>query len=292
MEFFRLAFSPEGEFLRNALIGGVLAGVAFGIIGSYVVVRRISYIAGAISHCILGGIGASLFFQGNYGITWFPPLLGAIFAALLAAVIIGLVSIYAKERSDTIISAIWVVGMAIGIVLFNKTPGYNDLMSYLFGNILLISTNDVVMILVLDVLIVIVAILFYNKLLALSFDEEFAQLRGVRAGMFYILLLCAVALTVVFMVRIVGIVMVIALLTLPAAAAGRYAKKLWQMMILATLIAIFCVTGGFALSYEPDLPSGAVIVILAGMVYLLAMVSSTVLRRKTCNTVMLKKEKR
>lgn len=280
MEFFKLAFSPEGEFLRNALFGGILAGIAFGIIGSYVVVRRISYIAGAISHCILGGIGASLFFQGNYGITWFPPLLGAIAAALLAAVVIGLVSIHAKERSDTIISAIWVIGMAIGIILFNKTPGYNDLMSYLFGNILLISTNDVVMIFVLDVLIIVVAVLFYNKLLALSFDEEFSQLRGVRVGLFYILLLCSVALTVVFMVRIVGIVLVIALLTLPAAAAGKYAKKLWQMMIFAAIISIICVTGGFALSYEPDLPSGAVIVILAGIAYLLAMASSFLLSKR------------
>ena len=280
MEFFKLAFSPEGEFLRNGLFGGVLAGIAFGIIGSYVVVRRISYIAGAISHCILGGIGASLFFQGNYGINWFPPLLGAIFAALLAAVIIGLVSIHAKERSDTIISAIWVIGMAIGIVLFKKTPGYNDLMSYLFGNILLISTDDVVMILVLDVVILIVAVLFYNKLLALSFDEEFAQLRGINGGLFYIALLCLVALTVVFMVRIVGIVMVIALLTLPAAAAGKFAKRLWQMMIIAAVISIVCVTGGFALSYEPDLPSGAVIVLLAGIVYLLALASSSFLHKK------------
>lgn len=266
--------------MRNALIGGVLAGVAFGIIGSYVVVRRISYIAGAISHCILGGIGASLFLQGNYGVSWCSPLLGAIFAALLAAVIIGLISIHAGERSDTIISAIWVVGMALGIILFNKTPGYNDLMSYLFGNILLISSSDVIMIFIVDLVIIIFIVLFYNKLLALSFDEEFAQLRGVRAGLFYILLLCAVALTVVFMVRIVGIVMVIALLTLPAAAAGRYARKLWQMMILATLIAVFCVIGGFALSYEPDLPSGPVIVVISGLVYLLAMVSSSMLWRK------------
>jgi len=280
MEFFKLVFTPEGEFLRNGLFGGVLAGIAFGVIGSYVVVRRISYIAGAISHCILGGIGAALFLQGNYGIAWFPPLFGAIAAALLAAVTIGFVSIYARERSDTIISAIWVIGMAVGIVLFKKTPGYNDLMSYLFGNILLVSANDVLMIFFLDIFILITVVLFYNKLLALSFDEDFANLRGIRGGFFYIALLCLIALTVVFMVRIVGVVMVIALLTLPAAAAGRYARRLWQMMILAAIIAILCVSGGFSLSYELDLPSGAVIVILSGIIYLFAMVSGFLFRKK------------
>jgi len=270
MEFIELIFKPEGEFLRNGLLGGILAGIAFGIIGSYVVIRRISYIAGAISHSILGGIGASLFLQGNYEIAWFPPLLGAVLAALSAALLIGFVSLYLKERSDTIISAIWVIGMAVGILLFSKTPGYNDLMSYLFGNILLISTNDVWMILGLDIVIILIFTLFYNKLLALSFDEKFAQLRGVRANLFYILLLCIIALSVVFMVRIVGIVMVIALLTLPAAAAGQFAKKLWQMILIAIFISLGCVCGGFIVSYNYDLPSGATIVILAGIVYLLA----------------------
>ena len=273
-EFIDALFDPNIAFLRNALFAGLLASLSFGIIGSYVVVKRISYIAGAISHCVLGGIGAALYIQGHYGITWFTPTVGAITSALAAALIIGLVSLKSKEREDSVIGALWVLGMAVGILLISKTPGYIDPMSYLFGNILLITTDDLWTIALLDGFIVTAGILLYNKLLSTCFDEEFARLRGINTSFYYLLLLCLTALTIVLMVRIVGIVMVVALLTLPAAIASKFAKRLWQMMVASIIISMLCITGGLAISYGPNLPSGATIVALAGSIYLLMIVFS------------------
>jgi zinc transport system permease protein len=270
MEFLEALADPAIPFLRYALAAGILASLSFGIIGTYVVARRITYIAGAIAHCVLGGIGAGLYCQHKLGITWFGPLSGAIAAALLAAIIIGLVSLHANQREDTAIGALWAIGMAVGLLFIAKTPGYIEPMSYLFGNILLISKFDLWMVLVLDALVVGTATLFYHKFLAVCFDEEYARLRGVRTDLYYLLLLCLTALTVVLLVRVVGIVMVIALLTLPAAVASNFAKGLWQMMVLATLFCIGFIGSGLAISYNFDLPSGPTIIVIAGLVYLVA----------------------
>ncbi|MDI9571404.1 MAG: metal ABC transporter permease [Pseudomonadota bacterium] len=262
---------PRYPFLQYALLTGLLVSVPCGIIGSYVVTKRITYIAGSIAHTVLGGLGAARYFQAVYGWEWLHPLYGAVFAALLAAVIIGLVSMGGRQREDTVIGAIWAIGMAVGILFISRTPGYNeDLMGYLFGNILMASPGELWMIAVLDILIVAVGTLFYNHFLALCFDEEFARLRGVRVEILYLGLLCLTALTVVLLVSVVGIVMVIALLTLPAATAGEMTKRLWHMMALATLLTALFATAGLALSYGPDLPAGAVTVVLAGLAYLLA----------------------
>jgi len=268
LEFLQALRDPDIAFLRYALSAGLLAGIAFGIIGSYVVVKRISYLAGAIAHCVLGGIGAALYLQQVHGLAWADPMLGALFAALSAALIIGLVSIYAREREDTVISALWVLGMAVGILLIAKTPGYTDPMSYLFGNILMISSADVWIILALDFIIVTISILFYNRLQAVCFDEEFARLRGLNSRLLYLLLLSLTALTIVLLVRIVGIIMVVALLSLPAAIAGQFCGRLWQMMLVAAVLSMGCIAAGLCLSYSFDLPSGATIVLLAGSVYL------------------------
>jgi zinc transport system permease protein len=256
-------------FFRDALLVGLLASVSLGIVGSYVVTRRITYIAAAISHCVLGGIGAAFYLQKVVGWNWCDPIAGALVAALLSAIVIGLVSLYARQREDTVISAVWAIGMAIGLVFFAKTPGYVDAMSYLFGNILLISTHDVWLVIAMDVVVVVLGLGFYPKLLALCFDEEFAALRGVRVKLYYLLLLCLTALTVVLLVRVVGIVLVIALLTLPAAVAGHFARQLWQMMALAVLCCMLFVTTGIAVSYPSNLPSGPVIILIAGATYLL-----------------------
>jgi zinc transport system permease protein len=257
------------SFLQYAVVTGLLASVACGIVGSYVVTRRISYIAGSIAHSVLAGLGAALYLRVVYGLTWLQPLHGAIATALLAAVIIGLVSMRAKQREDTVIGAIWAIGMAVGILFIAKTPGYTgDLMSYLFGNILMVSSTDLWLILALDAGVVGVALLFYNKLQAVCFDEEFARLRGVRVELYYLLLLCLTALTVVLLVSVVGIVMVIALLTLPAAVAGYFSRSLRQMMLLSTVFSVVFTAFGLAISYKPNLPSGATIIVLAGAVYL------------------------
>lgn len=273
-EFITALTDPNISFLRYALFAGLLASFSFGIVGSYVVVKRISYIAGAISHCVLGGIGAALYLNNVYGISWCSPTLGAIFAALISALIIGVVSLHSKEREDSVIGALWVLGMAIGILLISKTPGYIDPMSYLFGNILLITADDLWTIAGLGSFIIVVGVLFYNKLLSTCFDEEFARLRGINTSFYYLMLLCLTALTIVLMVRIVGIVMVVALLTLPAAIASKFAKRLWQMMVLSTFISMFCITTGLAVSYGPDLPSGATIVAIAGTIYLVLVVGT------------------
>ncbi len=269
------------DFVRTALITGVLTSIACGVVGTYVVTRRITYIAGSISHCVLGGMGAAGYLRAVYGWRFCHPLVGAVVAALLAAVIIGWVSLRAKQREDTVIGAIWAIGMAVGILFIAKTPGYSDdLMSYLFGNILMVSTQDLWLITALDVLVVVMGLLFYNKFLAVCFDEEFARLRGIRVEFYYLLLLCLTALTVVVLIKVVGVIMVIALLTLPVAVAGQFSRTLLEMMGLSALLSIVLTTGGLALSYGPSLPTGATTIVLAGGVYLLALLGARFVRRR------------
>lgn len=268
-------------FLQYAMATGILASIACGVIGTYVVVRRISYIAGGISHTVLAGLGAALYFQKAHGIEWLKPMYGAVAVALLAAVIIGLVSLYAREREDTVIGALWAIGMAVGIVFISRTPGYNsDLMSYLFGNILLVSQGDLWLLAGLDLIVVVLGLLFYNQFLAVSFDDEFARLRGLNVGFYFVLLLCLTALTVVLLVTVVGIVMVIALLTLPAAVAGLLSKTLGHMMLLSTLFCILFTTSGLAISYTPDFPTGATTIIIAGAAYLVAAAAKWAFNRR------------
>lgn len=250
-------------FLQNALVGGLLAAVACGITGSYVVVKRIGYMAGGIAHAVLGGMGVAYFLNYN-------PLAGAIAAALLAALIIGWVSMHWHREEDTAISAVWSVGMATGVLFIASSPGYNvDLMSYLFGNILMIPRHNLYLIFGLDVGILSMVLLFYKQLQAVSFDEEFARLRRVPVHLFTQLLLCLVALTVVILVQVVGLILVIALLTLPAAIAGQFVRSLGKMMLIAMCLGGLFTTGGLALSYQTDLPSGATTVLLTGLAYLL-----------------------
>jgi zinc transport system permease protein len=275
-EFLDALGDPDIAFLRYALAAGVLASVAFGIVGTYVVTRRITYIAGAIAHCVLGGIGAGLYLQQVRGLAWCDPMLGAVVASLVAAVTIGLVSLYAREREDTVIGAIWAIGMAIGVAFFYSTPGPVDPMSYLFGNIYLITRSDLWLVAGLDVAVVVLAVLWHNKFLAVSFDEEFTRLRGVRANLYYLLLLCLTALTVVLLVRVVGIVMVIALLTLPAAVAGQFSRRLWQMMALAVVLCAAVIAAGLEVSYVHDLPAGPTIILAAGGVYLVVAIGGGV----------------
>ena len=267
-EFIAALSNPDIGFLRYALFAGLLASIPFGVIGTYVIVRRISYIAGAVAHCVLGGIGASLYLRASHGWAWCHPLIGALAAALLAAFVIGLVSLRARQREDTVIGALWAVGMATGLMFIARTPGYIDPMSYLFGNILLISRSDIWLIAGLDLIVLCVVIIFHNKLLAVCFDQEFARVRGLHVDAYYLLLLCLTALTVVLLVSIVGIVMVIALLTLPAAIASHFARRLWEMMALAVVFCMIFASLGLGVSYVHDLPSGATIILLAGGTYL------------------------
>jgi len=279
IDFIGALADPENQFLRTALLAGLLASVSFGVMGTYVVTRRISYLAGAVSHCVFGGIGAALFLRHHTGLAWIDPMHGAAAAAVLAALAIGMISMYARQREDTAIGALWAVGMALGLLFIDLTPGYVDISSYLFGDILLLGPMDLYLIMGLNVLIIAVAAYFYHALLAVCFDMEFARLRGIPAGFFYLLLLCLTALTVVLLVRVVGIIMVIALLTLPAAIAGQFAKRLWQMMILSTLLCMAFVWIGLSISYRLRLSSGPTIIMVAGTVYLVVTLVQAVRRK-------------
>ncbi len=267
-------------FLQNALLAGLLASVACGMVGSYVVARRITYIAGGIAHSTLGGMGLANYLAAVYGWEFLHPLYGAVVAALAAAVTIAYVSLKYHEREDTIIGAIWAIGMAVGIIFIVKTPGYSqDLMSYLFGNILLVSQQELWLLAALDIVVVTVGLAYYRQITAVCFDDEFARVRGLNVEFYYILLLCLTALTVVLLVAVVGIVMVIALLSLPAAVARYFTRTLAQSMVVAGLLSAFFTTFGLAFSYTPNLPAGATIIVLAGITYLIVSVFVTIRRR-------------
>lgn len=280
-EFFKALIDPDIPFLRLTLLAGLLGSFSFGMVGTYVIVRRISYIAGAIAHSVLAGIGLSLYLRVEIGLAWVDPMVGAVVAALISAMIIGFVSLYANQREDTVIGAIWAIGMAAGLLFMSATSGYLDPMSYLFGNVLLISAEDLLVIIVLDILIIGTIFFFYNKFLAICFDEEYARIRGIKVELYYILLLCLIALTVVLMVRIVGIVLVIALLTLPAAIASHFSRKLWQMMIIAIALCMTFIFSGLGFSYSLNLPAGPTIILIAGFIYLVTSVGGTIRKKIT-----------
>jgi zinc transport system permease protein len=245
-------------------MAGLLASISCGIMGTYVVVKRISFIAGGIAHAVLGGMGVAYFFQQS-------PILGAIIAAVISAIIIGWVNLRQQENADTIIAALWAIGMAIGVLFISKTPGYNsDLMSYLFGNILLVAEQQIWLMLALNVIVLATVALFYRQFLAVCFDEEFARLRGINVEFYYLLLLVSVAITVVLLIQVVGLILVIALLTLPAAIAAQYQQSLLKIMVVAIVLGAIFTSAGLAISYQPDLPAGATIILLAGTAYLLS----------------------
>lgn len=263
----------QHDFLQTALLAGLLASLGCGVIGTFVVVKRIAFMAGGIAHSVLGGMGAALYLGAD-------PLLGALAAAILAALLIGLVRLAWNAQEDTLIGALWAIGMAIGILFIAKTPGYaSDLMSFLFGNILLVPRRELWFMAGLDLLLVVTVALFYRQLLAVTFDEEFARLRGVPVAFFYLLLLCLVAVTVVLLIQVVGLILVIALLTLPAAIAGHYVHSLGGMMLIATLLGGVFTSTGLALSYGPDLPAGPTMILLAGSLYVVSAVVSRLLAR-------------
>jgi len=261
-------------FMQHAFIACLLASVSCGIIGTYVVVKKIGFLAGGIAHTVLAGMGIAYFFDGS-------PLIGAIVAALIAAVLIGWINLRWKQQEDILIAAFWSVGMAIGILFISRTPGYSiDLMSYLFGNILLVSVQDLYLMLILDIAIIVLIILFNKQFLAAAFDEEFARLRGINIEFFNILMLCMVALTVVLLIQIVGLILVIALLILPAASASQFVASIRRIMVLAIIFSMMITTVGLMISYQPDLPSGSTIIILAGITYALSVITQRVLKKK------------
>jgi zinc transport system permease protein len=251
----------EYTFMQHALIAGILVSIAIGIMGSLVVVNRMVFLAGGIAHTAYGGIGLAIYFG-------FSILLGATLFAVLAAIIMSYLTLSNKDRIDSIIGVIWAAGMSIGIILIDLSPGYQvDLMSYLFGSILAVPTEDLWYISGLDIIIVVLMALFYKSFLAISYDIRFAALRGIKVQFFYTLMLILAALTVVIAIRVVGLILVIALLTIPPYIAEKFTQTLAKMMLISTLLSMFFMLSGLGIAYNFDISAGAAIVLFAVFVF-------------------------
>lgn len=253
------------EFMRNALLAGLLTSIACGIIGTLVVVNRIVFISGGIAHAAYGGVGLA-FYLG------IPPLAGAAGFSLVISAIMAMVTAKNKQRADTIVGVLWAVGMALGIILVDLSSGYNvDLMSYLFGSILAVPRSDLVMMGAVDLLVTVVVGMFYNSFLAMSFDEEFALATGVPVRALYFVLLGMMAFVVVMVIRVVGLILVIALLTIPPYIAERYAESLRGMMVFSVILSSVCTIIGLWLSYLLNLTSGATIIMVAAFFFFVSL---------------------
>ncbi len=261
----------NNPFLQMALLAGFAASITSGIIGSYVVVKRIVFIGGSIAHSVLGGMGLCLWLKRTYAIEWLSPMQGAFCAAILSALLIGWIHLKYKEREDTVIAALWSTGMAIGVIFISLTPGYNvELMNFLFGNILWVSQSDLISLLALDTLVLGVTLLFHRKFLAICFDEEQAALQALRVNALYLLLLCLVAVSVVLLIQIVGAILVIAMLTIPAALGSTLTHSLARMMGIAVIFSCLFTLLGTLASYQLNWPPGATIALIAALFYLLS----------------------
>lgn len=251
-------------FMQNAFIAAVLVSIACGIVGTYVVVKKIVSISGAISHAAFGGIGLGYLIGIN-------PILAAIPFSILSAISIGLINERVKISEDTAIGILWSVGMGLGVIFINLSPQYApDLFSYLFGNILTVPSSDLILMLILDLIILFIVFLFYREFLAISFDEEFSKVVGVPAENMYILLLCLVALSVVVLIKVVGVILVIALLSIPAAISMQYTNSIKKIMIFSVILGIFLNILGLWLSFIFDLASGATIVLVLGITFIIS----------------------
>ena len=274
----------EFDYLKRSLLAILLASIASGIVGGYVVARRQSYLIGAVSHSLLGGIGLARYLQIAHGLSWFSTILGALFAAILSAVAISTLTLKNRMRQDTVLSAIWTLGVAVGVSFIAITPGYSeDLTSYLFGSILLVSQADIAVMAVMTIAIVITVLLFRNRFLTLCFNEETLALRGVSAAWTSFVLHLLIALTVVLLAQVVGIVLVLVLLVIPAATAAQFAKRISQVMLWGAIFCLLTCTGGLVASYEADWPVGATIVELAVAAYLVC-AAIVAIRDKTRKT--------
>lgn len=277
MTFFQAMMS--NSLLLSALLAGLAASIVSGIIGSYVVVKRIVFISGSISHAVLGGIGFCLWLERAKGVTWASPLLGALATAVLAALLIGWIHLHYRQREDSIIAAIWSIGMAVGVLFISQTPGFNvELTNFLIGNILWVSTSDLYILFGLDLLILITALCFHTRFLIICFDEEQAQLQGVPVNLLYILLLILTAISIVLLIEVVGVILVMTMLTVPAAIANLITHQLSRMMFIAVFLsALFCLFGT-GLAFHLDWPAGATIALLAGLTYALTLIFSSTAR--------------
>jgi zinc transport system permease protein len=256
------------EFMQNAIIAGVLVSFICGVIGSLIVVNRIVFLAGGIAHTAYGGIGLAIFFG-------LPIFFGATLFAVGAAMLMAFITLHQKNRVDTFIGLIWAVGMAIGVIFVDLTPGYNvDLMGYLFGSILAVSDADLAYMGILLVIVCAIVAFWYRDILAISYDSEYARLRGINVTLFYTLILILSALSVVVAIKVVGLILVIALLTIPIYIAEKLTTTLYQMMALSGLLSAIFTLSGLFISYHYDLTTGACIIMVCALSLILFLLFS------------------
>lgn len=259
-------------FLQTALFAGLAASLAGGIVGSYVVAKRIVFVGGSVSHGVLGGLGLFAFLQYSTQLSFFTPLLGALLSAVFFALLMGWIHLYYRQREDTVIAAVWSIGMALGVIFIAIVPGSNaQLMDFLFGNLLWASHGDIGLLLLLDGIIVITCLLCHKRFLAISFDETQSYLQGLRVQPLYFLLLSLVAVTIVLMIQIIGAILVISMLCLPAAIANLLTSRLSKMIYLALILSFLFTFIGVYLSYTLNWPPGATIALVITIVYFLSL---------------------
>lgn len=247
-------------FMQNALLSGVLIAIISGIVGSLIVVNRMVFLSGGIAHSAYGGIGIAIFFG-------LPMMLCTSLFSLFVTIIIALYSYKKREKLDIIIGLTWAMGMSLGILLVDLTPGYNtDLMSYLFGSLLAVSQSDINFMFSLLILVLAVVSIFYREILSVSYDSEYASIRGVKSKLFYTIILLLSSLTIVISIKVVGLILVIALLTIPIYIAQKFANSLFSTMVISALLSLIFTTSGLFISYTYDLSSGPSIILVGSIV--------------------------
>ncbi|HSL84824.1 MAG TPA: metal ABC transporter permease [Thermoanaerobaculia bacterium] len=267
-------------FIRNAVVAGLLAAVLCGVVGTFVVVKRLVFLAGGVAHAAFGGLGICYFLGVD-------PRLGAAAAAVVSALALANAGGPGggSRSHDARIGILWAVGMALGVVFIYKIPGYApNLMAYLFGNILTVRESDVLLTLGVTVVVAALFLLFFKESVALAFDEEFAAVQGVPVRTARTVLMLLTALSVVFLLQLVGIVLVIALLTIPPVVALRFAGGFGAVVGLSIAIGVAMTQGGLALSYLYDLPSGPAIVLLGAALLALVDVGRRAFARRRTET--------
>lgn len=279
MGFFNVLLGGDFGFLKNVFIVMILSSFPIGIIGSFVVANRMSYIAGAISHSVLGGIGLAIYLSVVWGVSFFTPSFGAFLFAILSAVAIILLYLWGQERMDTAISVVWIIGMSIGLLFAFFTPKYTDIQSYLFGNILLISDDDVYWVLGLSVVVILIVYVFFHQFVLVSFDKDFSRIRKVNPNLFFGILIVLISLVVLLLIKTVGVILSITLITLPSAIASMFSKKLSRIMIISILIVLVSQFFGLWMSYEFDTPTGITISLLLSFLYLVSLFYTRVVRK-------------
>lgn len=255
------------DLINTSVYASLLLSVAIAVIGSLIVINKTTAITGSIAHGSFGGIGLALYFGSGIILTT------SLFTVILA-IILAFITIKYPNRQDSLIGVIWAVGMSIGIIFLSLTPGYqSDALSYLFGNILLIENKDLIFMGGIDFLIVISIIFLYNRFLAMSYDKEFLNIRGINSHLIYTYFLILTSLTIVMSVRAIGIILILALFTIPALIAEKFTKKFYFMMTVSGILAAVFMLGGILISYYFDISPTPAIVLIASIALMLSMLN-------------------